>query len=133
MNKQIKSIITGVIFGIAFWVFCLTSFIIINLSDALSEIYFFSLPDPFVFLVILYALVASLIIILALKLPETWWQLITFAIASALVNLIVTFIWSMFDSDLGLSVMFYGSLSTTLLSTACQLVVFLVKRLRRLR
>ena len=129
MNKLIKSIITGMIFGISFWGFCLASFFLMDLSDILEEIYYFFLPDPFAFLIILYALLASLILIKAVKFPERWWQLIIFSISSILSSLIVEVTWSYFETDIGIPIVFLGSCTATWISTVCLLAIFLFKRL----
>ena len=136
MNKLIKSLITGILFGILFWGFCVGFISLIYLSDTLVDIYDFCFArfrQPIVFPIILYAFLASLIIIKAVKFPETWWQLIIFAISSILSSQIVAVIWYFFESDgIGITIVFEGSCTATLISAVCQLAIFLFKRLRRL-
>ena len=132
MNKLIKSIITGIIFGLSFWGFCLVFFILMDLSDTLSDIYYFFRPDPFAFLIILYALLASLILIIAVKFPERWWQPIIFALFSILSSLIVEETWSHFERDVGIPITFLGSCTATLISAVCLLAIFLIKRVRHI-
>ena len=129
MNKLIKSIIAGMIFGISFWGFCLVFWILMDLSDTLSDIYYFFRPDPFAFLIILYALLASLILIKAVKFPERWWQPIIVAISSILSSLIVEVTWSYFETDIGIPIVFVGSCTATWISAVCLLAIFLFKRL----